>query len=114
MSDVTCSQEKRGRLVTDDEAEASAHRLIHSHFHTPDQARCSMPARPEDDDLTIVDYVRETRALRTSARKLAEALTIAQAHSPCDLYADALSDPPIQELLRNQVETKNENAGRNS
>ena len=64
---MTESQKKRGRPVTHDEAEAAAHRLIHSHFRTPNQARCSIPSDPMDDDLVICDYIREQRAKTQAA-----------------------------------------------
>lgn len=60
-SELNETQKMRGRPVTADEAMASALRLIHSHFGTPDKARCSIPAQASDDDVVVCDYIRETR-----------------------------------------------------
>lgn len=56
---MNLTQKRRGRPVTHEEALASARRLINSHFHNGNQARCSIPAQPEDDDLIITDYILE-------------------------------------------------------
>lgn len=59
----TATQNMRGRSVTHEEARTAALRLIHSHFHTPDQARMSIPAQFDDDDCTIMDYINEQEEL---------------------------------------------------
>ena len=56
---ATETQIRRGRPVTPEEARAALRRLIHSHFHQPDGARCSIPAHPMDDDLLLSDYLTE-------------------------------------------------------
>jgi hypothetical protein len=78
-AEPSITQKMRGRRVTNEEAADSARRLINSHFRNrgrEDRARCSIPARPEDDDLIITDYVREQAereaqlaALKQSASK---------------------------------------------
>lgn len=52
----------RGCPVTQDEAREAVHRLINSHFRTKDQARCTIPVRACDDDVTAIDYVIESAA----------------------------------------------------
>lgn len=64
---TTKTQEMRGKPVTDDEAEKSAQRLINSHFRNPDSAIMSIPVRADNDDVLIMDYIEETRALRELA-----------------------------------------------
>ena len=54
------SRELRGRPVTQEEAATAVRRLINSHFHNPDSARVSIPARATDDDLVASDYVFES------------------------------------------------------
>lgn len=50
------------RQIGHDEAEAACKRLINSHFHNPDHARISIPARPdEDDDLVLMAYIKQRR-----------------------------------------------------
>lgn len=50
------------RAISHEEALDIAHRLINSHFRTPDGARISIPARPDhDDDLLIVAYIQQQR-----------------------------------------------------
>lgn len=61
-AEQTFTQKMRGRPVTHDEAMASADRLINSRFGKANGARCSIPARPDDDDIVIVDYITEQRA----------------------------------------------------
>lgn len=56
------TQKMRGRPVTHAEARAAALRLIHSHFHQPDGARCTIPRDPMDDDILICDYIDEQEA----------------------------------------------------
>jgi hypothetical protein len=63
----TVTMNMRGRRVTHDEALKSAHRLINSHFHNPDSARCSIPVNAADDDVTIIDYIHEQMAAAHSS-----------------------------------------------
>lgn len=58
---MTITQKWRGRRVTHEEAAESAQRLVNSHFHNPDSARCSIPANPDDDDLIVTDYILEQK-----------------------------------------------------
>ena len=62
MSEKTATQVLRGRPVTHDEAAASADRLINSRFGKSNGARASIPARPDDDDIVITDYILEQRS----------------------------------------------------
>ena len=55
------TQKMRGRPVTKAEALASAQRLINSHFHNPDSARIQIPASPQDDDVTVIDFINEVK-----------------------------------------------------
>jgi hypothetical protein len=66
MCTETITRKMRGRPVTHDEAEISAQRLINSHFHNADQARVSIPARPDNDDVLVMDYIEEQRANETA------------------------------------------------
>ena len=63
----TDTQKERGRPVTHEEAQVSAQRLINSHFHNHDGARCSIPRRFQDDDITVMDYI-EQQAAATKGR----------------------------------------------
>jgi NTP pyrophosphatase (non-canonical NTP hydrolase) len=56
---MTITQELRGRPVTNQEAQEACRRLINSYFHNKDQARCSIPASPSDDDVLLSDYLGE-------------------------------------------------------
>lgn len=60
---MTITQKLRGRRVTHEEAAESAQRLVNSHFHNPDSARCSIPANPADDDLIVTDYILEQKEI---------------------------------------------------
>jgi len=61
LPEETVTMNMRGRPVTHDEAGASAQRLINSHFHNADGARVSIPARPDNDDILVMDYILEQR-----------------------------------------------------
>lgn len=69
---ATITQQMRGIPITDDEAEASINRIINSRFNKSNGARCSIPVRPDDDDIVALDYVVECRALRTERDSLKE------------------------------------------
>ena len=58
MASIT--RELRGRPVTAEEAKVSVQRLINSHFHNKDSARCSIPTRADDDDIVASDWVQES------------------------------------------------------
>lgn len=61
----TITMKMRGRPITHEEAEVSAQRLINSFFHNDDGARISIPVRPDNDDVLVMDYILEQRdALR--------------------------------------------------
>lgn len=70
MSD-TITSTLRGRTITVEEARISVQRLINSHFHNPDAARCSIPRRADDDDIVASDFV-ERYAAEHEARLAAE------------------------------------------
>ncbi len=55
----TLTMKLRGRPVSKEEALCSARRLVNSHFHNPDAARISIPVSAADDDVTVIDYIRE-------------------------------------------------------
>lgn len=59
MLEPTITMILRDRPVSHQEAMASAHRLINSHFHNQDRARMQIPANPADDDMIICDYIHE-------------------------------------------------------
>lgn len=59
---TTRTMEMRGRPVTHEEALESAQRLINSHFHQEPRAHCSIPARTNDDDIVVTDYILERQA----------------------------------------------------
>ena len=59
MSNATETMKLRGRPVTHEEAKASAQRLINSFFHNHDGAHITVPARIDNDDITIMDYILE-------------------------------------------------------
>lgn len=58
----TLTMEMRRRPVTHVEALKSAQRLIHSHFHQPNGARCHIPLQADDDDVVVTDYILEQQA----------------------------------------------------
>jgi hypothetical protein len=61
------------RVITHDEAQESAQRLINSHFHKEPHARIGIPARPGyDDDLVICQYIRQQVALASPVPAQAE------------------------------------------
>lgn len=62
QAEPTITMKMRGRPVSHEEARESAQRLINSHFKNPDSARCQIPANPADDDLIVMDYIRERSA----------------------------------------------------
>ena len=50
------------RKITHAEAKEAQQRLVNSHFHNPDHARISIPARPDyDDDLVLAAYIEQQR-----------------------------------------------------
>ena len=59
--DLTATQKLRRRAVTHEEGAASIQRLINSHFNNDNGARCSIPARADDDDIVASDYAKECR-----------------------------------------------------
>ncbi len=59
---ATETMKLRGRPVTAEEATLAVRRLINSHFRNNDQARCSIPVEPMDDDVVAGDYVLESEA----------------------------------------------------
>lgn len=59
--DLTTTQKLRGRAVTHEEGAASIQRLINSRFKNDNGARCSIPARADDDDIVASDYAKECR-----------------------------------------------------
>lgn len=57
------------RRIGHDEALEAAQRLVNSHFHNPDHARVSIPARPDyDDDLVLKAYVYQQREKETPSK----------------------------------------------
>ena len=52
------------RIVTHEQALQAAKNLIDAHFNNRDGkgVLTSIPARPEDDDLTLMDYIKQQRA----------------------------------------------------
>ena len=62
MIEQTITMKMRGRPVRHDEALESAQRLINSHFHNEDRARVSIPVRPDNDDVLVMDYILEQQA----------------------------------------------------
>lgn len=70
MSDVLTK-----RPISHDEATDALRRLINSHFRNPDQARASIPARPDyDDDLVMGAYLKQVRErIEVLERELEEA-----------------------------------------
>lgn len=59
------------RIVSHERAMKAAQRLINSHFGNPDRARMSIPAKEDDDDLVITDYILQQRAREADAEKIA-------------------------------------------
>lgn len=59
MSVETMTMKMRGRPVTLAEAMESARRLVNSHFHNLESARCSIPADVRDNDIVLTDYLVE-------------------------------------------------------
>jgi hypothetical protein len=56
---------ERGPEITHEKARESARRLINSAFQQEPRARLGIPARPGyDDDLVIVEYIKQQAALR--------------------------------------------------
>lgn len=70
-------QAMRGRPVRKQEALESAQRLINSHFHNEDTARVSIPANPADDDLIVMDFIRETPNHKPAPESEEEAFELA-------------------------------------
>lgn len=55
--------------IAHERAAEAVQRLINSHFHNDNRARCSIPARPdEDDDLIASRYVQEQKTRDVEAR----------------------------------------------
>jgi hypothetical protein len=50
--------EVANRFVTKEEARLAAQRLINSHFNNPDRARMQIPVSPNDDDVTVMAFIR--------------------------------------------------------
>lgn len=50
----------RSEPVTVEQALASAQRLVNSHFKNEDRAICRIPVHPDDDDIVVTDYIRES------------------------------------------------------
>lgn len=84
---MTATQEKRGRPVTHEEARAAFQRLVNSHFHNGNGARCSIPAEPSDDDLLLGDYLLEMKA-RSNVALMTEWIAV-----------EMMPPPPMTEVL---------------
>ena len=96
----TVTMKMRGRPVTHDEAEASAQRLINSHFHNADQARVSIPVRPDNDDVLVMDYVMEQcKAGSVNAEVLAALKATVEIAEECAREWDGDNDMRVGKIL---------------
>lgn len=58
---------KQEMTYTNEQAQASAQRFIDEHFKNPGpKPDTRIPARPEDDDLVLMGYLRQVAALEAS------------------------------------------------
>lgn len=53
------TNERRTEKITHEQAREAATRLIHSHFGQKPHAKISIPAKLDDDDILIMDYIEQ-------------------------------------------------------
>lgn len=58
----------RNRPISVNQAKDAAQRLINSHFRKPNSARMTIPAKVDDDDILLMDYLNQS-ALKWSKTK---------------------------------------------
>lgn len=95
MTALSITEQMRGRRITPQEAAKSAQRLVNSHFRNRDSARVSIPARPDDDDLIVIDFILQTERdeVKTESRQSQElssspsvAVTTADQHRSLGIF----------------------------
>ena len=54
------------RIVSHKRALEAAHRLYKSNFGQPEKPRISIPAKADDDDVVLIDYIWQQMAKETT------------------------------------------------